>query len=138
MKNEYKPAHNRSACQPPFALRGAIIGAAWTHRAGSRGTNHPFYHAAGCAGFVYRRVAALRTLLVVTITGIVPGNEAFAGFGHPAVITVAAVLIIGRGLLNAGVVSVISRWIGRVGEKTTIQVGVLTAMVTFSSAFMNN
>ncbi|HLV34551.1 MAG TPA: SLC13 family permease [Spirillospora sp.] len=89
-------------------------------------------------GWLRYDVVALLTLLVVTITGIVPGNEAFAGFGHPAVITVAAVLIIGRGLLNAGVVSVISRWIGRVGEKTTIQVGVLTAMVTFSSAFMNN
>jgi len=37
---------------------------------------------------------ALFALLVVAITGIVPGKEVFLGFGHPAVITVAAVLVV--------------------------------------------
>ena len=38
---------------------------------------------------------------------IVDSSNLFIGFGHPAVITVAAVLIISRALRNAGVVEVI-------------------------------
>lgn len=47
-------------------------------------------------------VVAMLALLVVTITGVIPQDEAFAGFGHPAVITVAGVLVASRGLVNAG------------------------------------
>ena len=38
-------------------------------------------------------VVALFALLVLAIVGIVPAAEAFKGFGHPAVVTVAAVLV---------------------------------------------
>ena len=41
-------------------------------------------------------------LLIATLLGFIPANEAFLGFGHPAVVTVAAVLIISRGLSNTG------------------------------------
>lgn len=34
---------------------------------------------------------AMLALLAVAVTGLVPTEELFAGFGHPAVITVAAV-----------------------------------------------
>lgn len=83
-------------------------------------------------------VVALLALLAVTITGVIPQEEAFAGFGHPAVITVAAVLVISRGLLNAGVVDAITRWLGRVGDNITLQIGVLMTGVTIFSSFMNN
>lgn len=83
-------------------------------------------------------VVALIALLIVTVTGLVPGAEAFAGFGHAAVVTVAAVLVLSRGLQNAGVVDYIARWMGRVGERQTAQVAVLTTLVTVCSAFMNN
>ncbi|MEE8287827.1 MAG: SLC13 family permease, partial [Nitrosomonadaceae bacterium] len=49
-------------------------------------------------------VVALLALLAVAVTGIVPGGQAFVGFGHPAVVTVAAVLVVSRGLQNSGVV----------------------------------
>ena len=42
-------------------------------------------------------------------TLIIDTSNIFMGFGHPAVITVAAVLIISRALRNSGVVDVISR-----------------------------
>ena len=54
--------------------------------------------------FVWNRwrydIVALAALLVVTLAGIVPPEKAFMGLGHPAVITVAAVLVLSRGLLN--------------------------------------
>ena len=42
---------------------------------------------------------------------IVNTSDIFLGFGHPAVITVAAVLIISCALRNSGVVDLISRYI---------------------------
>lgn len=81
---------------------------------------------------------ALFTLLVVAVSGIVPGEDAFSGFGHPAVITVAAVLVVSRGLMNSGLVDSIARAMNLVGGSPTLQVLALTAFVTVCSAFMNN
>src|SRR5690606_16922037 len=56
----------------------------------------------------------------------------------PAVITVAAVLVISRGLLNAGVVDFLSRYLAKVGSRLAVQVATLTGTVALCSAFMNN
>jgi di/tricarboxylate transporter len=45
-------------------------------------------------------VVALGALFALVLTGVVSHEAAFLGFGHPAVVTVAGVLIISRGLLN--------------------------------------
>ncbi len=83
-------------------------------------------------------VVALIALLIVTITGLIPTNRAFSGFSNTAVITVAAVLVLSKGLQNSGIVD----WIGQHLEKLkggiTIQLLVLTGIVAFLSAFMNN
>lgn len=47
-------------------------------------------------------VVALGALLACVIVGLVPEREAFAGFGHPAVITVACVLVLSHGLQRTG------------------------------------
>ena len=83
-------------------------------------------------------MVAVLALLAGSIFGVIPLDQAFMGFGHPAVITVAAVLIVSRGLLNSGVVDSISRLLSRVGENRTLQVVSLTTLVTTFSAFMNN
>lgn len=83
-------------------------------------------------------IVALLALLVVTVTGVIPGEQAFAGFGHPAVITVAAVLVVSRGLRHSGVVDFLSRPLFRIGNQTAPQVGALTSLVAVLSAFMNN
>ncbi|MBD3407033.1 MAG: SLC13 family permease [Candidatus Lokiarchaeota archaeon] len=83
-------------------------------------------------------VVALMALLGVTIVGAVPYEEVFLGFGHPAVITVAAVLIISRGLINSGFIDSIARMTARVGERPLIQVIALTGLATVLSTFMNN
>ena len=83
-------------------------------------------------------IVALMALLFLTITGVVPGAEAFLGFGHPAVITVAAVLVVSRALLNSGMVDTIVRLLARVGENPIVQLGALVVAVSVCSSFMNN
>jgi len=83
-------------------------------------------------------LVALFALLVVTITGLVPAGEAFLGFGHPAVITVAAVLVVSRALFNSGMVDYIVRLMGQAGDNPLTQLAVLVIAVTVCSGFMNN
>ena len=83
-------------------------------------------------------IVALLALCISAILGIVPWNQTFSGFANPAVITVAAVLVISRGLQNAGVVEVIAGALMKVGKRPTLQVSALTGLVITLSAFMNN
>jgi len=83
-------------------------------------------------------VVALMALLVVTLTGIVPYREAFLGFSHPAVVTVAAVFVISEALKNSGVVEVVGKYLHPVQRRPVLLVAALTALVALSSAFMNN
>lgn len=92
--------------------------------------------------FIYDRwrydLVALVALLALAIPGIVPPEEAFAGFGHPAVITVAGVLVINRALLNSGLVDLLARQLSRVGNYLPLQVGALSGFSALCSAFTNN
>lgn len=83
-------------------------------------------------------IVALIALLIVTIGGVVDPVDAFLGFGHPAVITVAAVLILSRGLQNSGLIDIMTRWVARVGDGKVRQVFSLTGIVAILSGFMNN
>ena len=83
-------------------------------------------------------IVALLALLAATISGIVPASDAFLGLGHPAVITVAAVLVITRGLLNSGLIDAITNQLYKVGKNITTQIAALTLTVAVLSAFMNN
>jgi di/tricarboxylate transporter len=81
---------------------------------------------------------ALIALFILVTAGIVSPDEAFSGFGHPAVITVAAVLIIGKALEYSGLVDVLGRWVMRIGEKQILQIMAVSVLVAAASAFMNN
>ena len=83
-------------------------------------------------------IVAVLALLILTIAGIVPAADAFKGFGHPAVVTVAAVLILSRALYDSGVVDVIADWYARVPELLTVRIAALSGITAFLSAFMNN
>lgn len=92
--------------------------------------------------FVWNRlrfdVVSMLALLAMAFTGLVPADELFSGFGHPAVITVVAVLVISQGLVNGGVVDAIARLLGRIGHRPTLQVLTLTSVVALCSGFINN
>ena len=47
----------------------------------------------------------LTALAVMVLLGLVPAKEAFLGFGHPAVITVALVLLISKELDSLSIIS---------------------------------
>jgi di/tricarboxylate transporter len=83
-------------------------------------------------------LVAILGLLATALAGLIEPEEVFAGLGHPAVITVAAVLVVSRGLFNAGVVDTIARYLTRVGTKPLVQVATLTSLVALCSGFMNN
>jgi di/tricarboxylate transporter len=89
-------------------------------------------------GKVRHDIVALISLFLLVLAGIVPKDHAFTGFGHPAVVTVAAVLIISRALMNSGLIDVIASWVLKVGKKLIVQIFVLTLVVAVASAFMNN
>lgn len=48
----------------------------------------------------FHDIVALLALMASVLAGLVPADDAFAGFGHPAVITVACVLVLSQGLQN--------------------------------------
>jgi di/tricarboxylate transporter len=83
-------------------------------------------------------MVALAALLACVAAGLVPGEAAFAGFGHPAVITVACVLVLSRGLQNSGAVDALAQLVlpRTVGPVTAITI--LTVLAALLSAFMNN
>ncbi len=94
------------------------------------------------SAFVWGRfrydLVALSALLGSVMLGLVPGDDAFLGFGHPAVITVAAVLVLSRAFEHSGVVDVIAEQVLRVGERLFLQLAALTGTVVVLSGFMNN
>ena len=69
---------------------------------------------------------------------IIDTSNIFSGFGHPAVITVAAVLIISRALYNSGVVDLISRKIAPFSNNQITHISSLSGVAAISSAIMNN
>lgn len=94
------------------------------------------------AAFIWGRfrydLVALAALLGSVMLGLVPAEGAFAGFGHPAVITVAAVLVLSRGFERSGVVDIIANQVLKVGENLLLQLLVLVGTVVMLSGIMNN
>ena len=83
-------------------------------------------------------IVALLALMAGVVGGLVPVADAFAGFGHPAVITVACVLVLSQGLQNTGAVdwlarSVLPREAGRLSSMAA-----LMGLGALLSGFMNN
>ncbi len=83
-------------------------------------------------------VVAFLALLAAVIAGVVPASGAFSGFGHPATITVAAILILSRSLTTTGATDWIARAVRPAAGATASHIGVLSSLAAAMSAFMNN
>jgi len=83
-------------------------------------------------------VVAFGALIVSVALGLVPPGEAFAGFGHPATVTVALVLIVSRALGGSGATDVLARLIAPAAGRPSTHVGVLAGVGAALSGFMNN
>ncbi|KIZ40377.1 MULTISPECIES: SLC13 family permease [Rhodopseudomonas] len=87
--------------------------------------------------FRYDLVATL-CLLAATVLGVVPAEKAFNGFSNPVIIIIASVLIISKAISRSGILNAAMRRILKDAQSPSLQVGILTACVTFLSAFMKN
>jgi di/tricarboxylate transporter len=83
-------------------------------------------------------VVAFAALVLGVVLGVVPADDAFAGFGHPATVVVALVLIVSAGLVRSGAVLYITRKVIDASRPTGTHVGLLGGIGAVLSAFMNN
>jgi di/tricarboxylate transporter len=81
-------------------------------------------------------MVAAGALLTAVLAGLVPGAEAFAGFGHPAVITVACVLVLSQALVNSGAVDALVKRTLPDAAGPTLTIAVLTGTAAILSGFM--
>jgi di/tricarboxylate transporter len=92
--------------------------------------------------FVWNKVrydlVGVMALLVAVLTGVVPASHAFEGFGHAAVITVAAVLIISQALQNSGLVDKLVLLLAGTRKSPTMQVAAGSGIAAILSSVMNN
>lgn len=83
-------------------------------------------------------VVAVATLLFLTLCDVIPVDQAFTGFSHPAVATVIAVLILSRGIQNSGLLEFLARGIQRASFWFPLQLLLLCMVTAILSAFINN
>ncbi|MEH6606942.1 MAG: SLC13 family permease [Pseudomonadales bacterium] len=83
-------------------------------------------------------MVAFGALIVAVVSGFVTPDQAFSGFGHPAVVIIALVLIVSRGLLNAGAVEMISGFVLSSSRPLPLHIGIMSIIGAALSAVINN
>ncbi|MDJ0927964.1 MAG: SLC13 family permease [Gammaproteobacteria bacterium] len=83
-------------------------------------------------------LVAFVALLVALLAGLVPVSQAFSGFGHPATVIIALVLIISRGLSNSGVIELLVRHVVDASRRLSAHISIMSAVAAALSAVMNN
>jgi di/tricarboxylate transporter len=84
-------------------------------------------------------IVALGVLLALILTGLLPPEQAFAGFGSDTVILILGLLILTAALVRTGVVEMTGRWIMQYsGDSPTRALNVVTVAAATMSAFMSN
>ncbi len=81
---------------------------------------------------------AFAALMVALVAGVVPTKDAFTGFGHPATMVVALVLIVSAGLTRSGAVHLITRTLVDAGRSLGAHIALMGVVGGVLSAFMNN
>ena len=83
-------------------------------------------------------LVAFGALSIALILGVVPKAEAFSGFGHPATVIIALVLIVSRALSNSGAIELIARYMVDASRKLAAHITIMSALAAGLSALMNN
>ncbi len=83
-------------------------------------------------------LVAFSALMAGVVLGVVPAYEAFAGFGHPATLVVALVLIVSAGLVRSGAVFLITRTLIDSSRSLGGHIALMGGIGAVLSAFMNN
>ncbi len=83
-------------------------------------------------------LVAFVALLAAVLLGLVPTSAAFAGFGHPATVIIALVLVVSRGLSNTGVIEALGRYFIDSGRRLGSHIAMMSGLAASLSAVMNN
>ena len=83
-------------------------------------------------------LVAFTALLIGVVLGVVPTKDAFSGFGHPATIIVALVLVVSAGLVRSGAVYLITRTLVDSTRSLGAHIAIMGGIGGVLSAFMNN
>jgi len=84
-------------------------------------------------------LTALLALIALLLTRILTPTEAFAGFSHPATISVAAVLVLSAGIERSGALTYIARYLmAPLGKSEFMLTAVIMIIIGTLSAFINN
>ncbi len=83
-------------------------------------------------------MVAFAALMVAVVLGLVPAKDAFAGFGHPATLVVALVLVVSAGLVRSGAVFLITRTLVDSTRSLGAHIAIMGGVGGILSAFMNN
>ena len=83
-------------------------------------------------------LVAFTALVLAVILGAVPADEAFLGFGHPATIIIALVLVVSHGLATSGAVGFLARQITAAGRSISTHIAIMSGVGGLLSGIMNN
>ena len=83
-------------------------------------------------------MVATGALLACVLAGLIPPQEAFSGFAHPAVVTVACVLVLSRGLQVSGAVDALAARLLPARAGILLSLAALVGLGALLSGFMNN
>ena len=83
-------------------------------------------------------LVAFSALMAGVVLGVVPTKAAFSGFGHPATLVVALVLVVSAGLVRSGAVFLITRTLVDSTRSLASHIAIMGAIGGILSAFMNN
>jgi di/tricarboxylate transporter len=83
-------------------------------------------------------LVAFGALVVAVMAGAVPTETAFSGFGHPATVIIALVLIVSRALMNSGVIELIGRHFVSATRSVRGHISLMAGVAASLSAVMNN
>jgi len=89
-------------------------------------------------GRVRYDVVAFCALIVAYLGGVIPKDEVFAGFGPPATVIIALVLIVSRGLFRSGAIEVVARHLVDASRSVRVHIAIMSSVAAALSAVMNN
>jgi di/tricarboxylate transporter len=83
-------------------------------------------------------LVAFSALVVGLVLEVIPKDQAFSGFGHPAVIIIALVLIVSRALSQSGAIEMLTSRVIDAKQPLPLHIASMGFLGAILSAFMNN
>ncbi len=83
-------------------------------------------------------LVAFSALIAGALLGLVPSGDVFAGFGHSAVVIIALVLIVSKGLMNSGAVELVAARLLSASRKLSAHIGLMAVVGAGLSGIINN